>query len=107
MLVLKSGNLLILTTSHFVLFSEHLFDIRKSPTQIQLLLCLADSVYTSYILTTSLVNLLSDLDAERIDHFISVGMHDYTPTADALDKEVLNVVNECLELVKAHVAQQR
>ena len=34
-------------------------------------------------------------------------MHDYTPTADALDKEVLNVVNECLELVKAHVAQQR
>ena len=59
------------------------------------------------IVTTSLVNLLSDLDAERIDHFISVGMHDYTPTADALDKEVLNVVNECLELVKAHVAQQR
>ncbi len=31
----------------------------------------------------------------------------HTPTADALDKEVLNVVNECLELVKAHVAQQR
>ena len=59
------------------------------------------------IVTTSLVNLLSDLDAERIDHLISVGMHDYTPTADALDKEVLNVVNECLELVKAHVAQQR
>ena len=59
------------------------------------------------IVTASLVNLLSDLDADRIDHFISVGMHDYTPTADALDKEVLSVVNECLELVKAHVSQQR
>jgi chorismate mutase len=55
----------------------------------------------------SLVNLLSDIDAERIDHFISVGMHDYTPTADALDKEVLQVVNECLELMKGHIAQQR
>jgi chorismate mutase len=50
---------------------------------------------------------LSDIDAERIDHFISVGMHDYTPTADALDKEVLQVVNECLELMKGHIAQQR
>lgn len=59
------------------------------------------------IVTSSLVNLLSDLDSERIDHFISVGMRDYTPSADALDKEVLSVVNECLELVKAHVAQQR
>jgi len=59
------------------------------------------------IVTMSLVNLLSDLDAERIDHFISVGMHDYTPTADALDKEVLQVVNECLELMKGHIAQQR
>lgn len=59
------------------------------------------------IVTASLVNLLNDLDAERIDHFISVGLHDYTPSADALDKEVLSVVNECLELVKAHVAQQR
>ena len=59
------------------------------------------------IVTSSLVNLLSDLDSERIDHFISVGMRDYTPSADTLDKEVLSVVNECLELVKAHVAQQR
>lgn len=59
------------------------------------------------IVTMSLVNLLSDLDAQRIDHFMSVGMHDYTPTADALDKEVLDVINECLELVKSHVAQQR
>ena len=59
------------------------------------------------IVTMSLVNLLSDLDAERIDHFVSVGLHDYTSAADALDQEVLSVVNECLELVKAHVSQQR
>ena len=36
-----------------------------------------------------------------------MGTHDYTPTADALDKEVLQVVNECLELMKGHIAQQR
>lgn len=59
------------------------------------------------IVTKSLVNLLNDLDSERIDHFISVGLHDYTPSADALDKEVLNVVNECIELLKSHVSQQR
>ena len=59
------------------------------------------------IVTKSLVNLLNDLDSDRIDHFISVGLHDYTPSADALDKEVLNVVNECIELLKSHVSQQR
>ncbi|OFC70946.1 hypothetical protein [Alteromonas confluentis] len=59
------------------------------------------------IVTASVINLLSDLDAKQIDHFVDAGLHDYTPVADDLDKEVLNVINECLELVKAHVAQQR
>lgn len=59
------------------------------------------------IVTTSVINLLSDLDSAKIDRFVEAGFHDYTPTADELDKEVLQVINECLELVKAHVAQQR
>ncbi|MCW8092765.1 ion transporter [Alteromonas sp. ASW11-130] len=59
------------------------------------------------IVTQSLVNLLSDLDAERVDGFINAGLEEYTPTADELDKEVLLIINECIELVKTHVAQQR
>ncbi len=59
------------------------------------------------IVTASLINLLDDLDAHRIDHMISVGLHDYTPDEEVLDREVLNVVNECLELVKEHVSKQR
>jgi len=59
------------------------------------------------IVTASLINLLSDLDAQRIDEFIAIGMHDYTPGAQALDNEVLSIISECLELVKAHVSQQR
>ncbi|NMH61261.1 ion transporter [Alteromonas ponticola] len=59
------------------------------------------------IVTQSLVNLLSDIDADRVDGFINAGLEEYTPTADELDKEVLMIINECLELVKSHVAQQR
>lgn len=59
------------------------------------------------IVTASMINLLSDLEADQIDRFIEAGLHDYTPTTDELDKEVLQVINECLELMKAHVAQQR
>ena len=59
------------------------------------------------IVTASIINLLSDIDARKIDHFVEAGLHDYTPVTDDLDKEVLGVINECLELVKAHVAQQR
>lgn len=50
-----------------------------------------------------LVNLLSDLDVECIDYFILVGMYDYIFIVDVFDKEVFNVVNECLELVKVYV----
>ncbi|MEW9796522.1 ion transporter [Alteromonas sp. CYL-A6] len=59
------------------------------------------------IVTMSVINLLSDISADRIDHFVTAGLHEYTPTADELDKEVLSVVNECLELIKQHVSQQR
>lgn len=32
-----------------------------------------------------------------------VGMYDYIFIVDVLDKEVLDVINECLELVKFYV----
>lgn len=59
------------------------------------------------IVTQSMINLLSDMNDQRIEGFIKAGLHDYTATTDALDKEVLLVINECLELVKSHVSQQR
>ncbi|QJR82257.1 ion transporter [Alteromonas pelagimontana] len=59
------------------------------------------------IVTTSLINLLSDLDAKSIDHFVISGFKDYKPTANELDREVLQIINECLELMKSHVSQQR
>jgi hypothetical protein len=59
------------------------------------------------IVTASIINLLSDIDAERIDLFLRNGMTDFTPEDEALEKEMLVVVNECLELVKTHVSSQR
>ncbi|RDV24304.1 ion transporter [Alteromonas aestuariivivens] len=61
----------------------------------------------SDIVTSSMINLLSDLDANRIERFITEGLKDFSPSSEDLDKEVLLIINECLELVKSHVAQQR
>lgn len=59
------------------------------------------------IVTSSLINLLSDIEGEDVDRFIANGLKDYSPDEQQLDKEVLLVINECLELVKSHVSQQR
>jgi hypothetical protein len=59
------------------------------------------------IVTASIINLLSDIDAERVDSFVRNGMTDFTPEDEALQHEMFLVVNECLELVKAHISQQR
>ncbi|WP_026294470.1 ion transporter [Salinimonas chungwhensis] len=59
------------------------------------------------IVTASLINLLSDVSDERINEFIQSGVKGYSPKTEALDKEVLKVVDECFDLVKAHVSQQR
>lgn len=59
------------------------------------------------IVTASLINLLSDVSDKRINEFIQSGVQGYSPKTDALDKEVLQVVDECFDLVKAHVSQQR
>ena len=59
------------------------------------------------IVTTSIVNLLSDIDADRVNLFLQDGMSGFTPDDETLEDEMLMVVNECLELAKNHISSQR
>ena len=59
------------------------------------------------IVTASVVNLLTDLEARDIEEFVSSGLKDFTPEEQNLDKEFLLVVNECIEAIKGHVSHQR
>lgn len=59
------------------------------------------------IVTQSLINLLRGVSADKLDAIIDHGFNEFSPQEHALDQEVLNIVNECLELVKQHVGQQR
>ena len=59
------------------------------------------------IVTAALVNLLHDVDDKRINQFVEASVDGYKPDNDNLDEEVLQVINECFELVKGHVRQQR
>jgi hypothetical protein len=59
------------------------------------------------IVTQSIINLLKDITPEKIDDFVEHGIGRFTSEDHMLDQEVLLIVNECLELVKQHVSQQR
>tara|TARA_R110000751_G_scaffold49002_1_gene109322 strand:+ start:52131 stop:53111 length:981 start_codon:yes stop_codon:yes gene_type:complete len=59
------------------------------------------------IVTQSIINLLKDVTPEKIDDFIEHGLGRFSNEDHMLDQEVLTIVNECLELVKQHVSQQR
>lgn len=59
------------------------------------------------IVTQSLINLLKDVTPEKIDDFVEHGLGRFSSEDHMLDQEVLLIVNECLELVKQHVSQQR
>ncbi|MFA3789960.1 ion transporter [Aliiglaciecola sp. SL4] len=59
------------------------------------------------IVTQSIVNLLKDMTPEKIDDFVKHGIGRFSSEDEALDDEVLAVVNECIELIKHHVSQQR
>ncbi|MEP7703162.1 ion transporter [Paraglaciecola sp. 25GB23A] len=59
------------------------------------------------IVTQSIVNLLTDLTADKIDDFVSHGLGRFSVEDNQLDQEMLMVVNECLDLVKKHVGHQR
>ena len=59
------------------------------------------------IVTQSIINLLKDITPEKIDDFVEHGLGRFSSEDHMLDQEVLLIVNECLELVKQHVSQQR
>jgi hypothetical protein len=59
------------------------------------------------IVTQSIINLLKDITPEKIDDFVEHGLGRFSNEDNMLDQEVLLIVNECLELVKQHVSQQR
>lgn len=59
------------------------------------------------IVTQSIINLLNDLTPEQIEQFMINGLEQETEQERALDKEVLLVVNEALELVKHYVGDKR
>jgi hypothetical protein len=59
------------------------------------------------IVTQSIINLLKDITPAKIDEFVEQGLGRFSSDDSRLDQEVLNIVNECLELVKIHVAQKR
>jgi len=59
------------------------------------------------IVTQSIVNLLKDITPNKIGDFVEHGIGRFSSEDSVLDKEVLLIVNECLELVKQHVSQQR
>ena len=59
------------------------------------------------IVTQSVINLLKDMTPEKIDDFVEHGIGRFSSEDQMLDQEVLKVVNECIELIKEHVSQQR
>ncbi|MBT0587399.1 ion transporter [Alteromonas oceanisediminis] len=59
------------------------------------------------IVTQSVINLLSDLTPQQIEQFMDNGLKQESVEELMLDKEVLLVVNEALELVKNYVGEQK
>ena len=59
------------------------------------------------IVTQSIINLLQDVTPEKVKNVVEQGVNKFSFEEQKLDSEVLLIVNECLELVKSHVAQQR
>jgi hypothetical protein len=59
------------------------------------------------IVTQSIINLLQDMNAQKIENFIDHGLNSLSEQEQKLDEQLILVVNECLELIKSHVGQQR
>lgn len=59
------------------------------------------------IVTQSIINLLKDITPEKLDNFIEEGLTDFSSDDHQLNQEALNVITECIELVKGHVSSQR
>ncbi|MBN7820085.1 ion transporter [Bowmanella sp. Y57] len=61
----------------------------------------------SDIVVQSLANLLLDVTPAKIDQLMTHGLGASNLQEQALDQEMLNVVDECLQLLKQHVGKQR
>lgn len=59
------------------------------------------------IVTQSIINLLKDITPEKLDDFVEEGLTDFSSDDHQLNQEALNVITECIELVKGHVSTQR
>ncbi|WP_051275343.1 hypothetical protein [Aestuariibacter salexigens] len=59
------------------------------------------------IVTHSVINLLRDITPEKVEEFVAQGITDFSSDDHNLDQEALLVVNECIELLKKHVGQQK
>ncbi|MDF2180266.1 ion transporter [Aliiglaciecola sp. CAU 1673] len=59
------------------------------------------------IVIQSFTNLLTEVTPEKVDGLISYGLAATGAEEAALDQEAIAVLDECLELLKSHVSQQR
>lgn len=59
------------------------------------------------IVIQSVIHLLKDMSPQKINYFIAHGITASPSDEKTLDKEVLAIVDECIELLKGHVSNQR
>lgn len=59
------------------------------------------------IVIQSIVHLLKDMTPEKIDNLLQHAINAVPDEETHVNQEVLNMVNECIEIVKGHVSEQR
>ena len=59
------------------------------------------------IVIQSVIHLLKDMSPQKINHFLTHGITAASLEEKTLDKEVIKIVDECIELLKEHVSNQR
>ncbi|MBE1301292.1 MAG: ion transporter [Alteromonadaceae bacterium] len=59
------------------------------------------------IVVNSIVNLLSDIDEQKVQQFMGAGLPEFSSAEQELNQEILVIINEVLDLVKEHVANKR
>lgn len=59
------------------------------------------------IVIQSVIHLLKDMSPQKIKYFMTHGVTASLLEEKALDKEVLTILDECIELLKGHVSNQR
>ena len=61
----------------------------------------------SNIVVNSIVNLLSDIDEQKVQQFMGAGLPEFSSAEQELNQEILVIINEVLDLVKEHIANKR